>query len=72
MLYIRTDLKTVKDMFKKLYLVLVLGAAMACHAAPAKLIKVDGSNDLKPDTRQEIVLKEVAELLLKYDYKKVI
>ena len=58
-------------MFKKLYFVLVLGAAMACHAAPSKLIKVDGSNDLKPDTRQEIVLKEVAELLLKYDYKKV-
>jgi len=71
MLYVHTDLKTVKDMFKKLYLVLVLGAAMACHASPKKPIKVPGSNDLQPDTRQEIVAKEVAELISKYNYKKV-
>jgi carboxyl-terminal processing protease len=71
MLYIHTDLKTIKDMFKRLYFVLVLGAAMACHAATTKPIKVDGSNDLQPDTRQEIVVKTVADLLGKYDYKKV-
>jgi len=58
-------------MFKKLYFVLVLGAAMACHASPSKPIKVPGSNDLQPDTRQEIVVKEVAELISKYNYKKV-
>jgi carboxyl-terminal processing protease len=71
MLYKNPDLKTVKDMFKKVYLVLVLGAAMACHAAPSKAIKVDGSNDLQPDTRQNIACKEVAELISKYNYKKV-
>jgi carboxyl-terminal processing protease len=71
MLSIHPDLKTIKDMFKKLYFVLVLGAAMACHASPAKPIKVPGSNDLQPDTRQEIVVKEVAELISKYNYKKV-
>lgn len=69
-MYINPDLKTVKDMFKKLYLVLVLGATLACHAAP-KPIKVDGSNDLQPDARQNIVCKEVAELITKYNYKKV-
>jgi carboxyl-terminal processing protease len=71
MLSIHPDLKTIKDMFKKLYFVLVLGAAMACHASPSKPIKVPGSNDLQPDTRQEIVVKEVAELISKYNYKKV-
>lgn len=71
MLYRNPDLKTVKDMFKKVYLVLMLGAAMACHAAPSKPIKVDGSNDLQPDTRQNIACKEVAELISKYNYKKV-
>ena len=71
MLYKNPDLKTVKDMFKKVYLVLVLGAALACHAAPSKPIKVDGSNDLQPDTRQNIACKEVAELISKYNYKKV-
>jgi len=70
MLYKNPDLKTVKDMFKKVYLVLMLGAALACHASP-KAIKVDGSNDLQPDNRQNIVCKEVAELISKYNYKKV-
>lgn len=70
MLYI-PDLKTVKDMFKKVYVFLVLGAALACKAAPAKPIKVVGSNDLQPDVRQQVVTKEVAELITRYNYKKV-
>lgn len=70
MLYI-PDLKTVKDMFKKVYVFLVLGAALACKSAPAKPIKVVGSNDLQPDVRQQVVTKEVAELITRYNYKKV-
>ena len=62
MLYI-PDLKRVKDMLKKVYLFLVLGAALACKAAPAKPLKVVGSNDLQPDVRQQVVTKEVAELI---------
>ncbi|WP_179412125.1 carboxy terminal-processing peptidase [Mucilaginibacter sp. E4BP6] len=58
-------------MFKKLYFVLVLSAAVACHATPSKPIKVDGSNDLQPDARQNLVCKEVASLISKYNYKKV-
>ena len=49
MFYLVPDLKSVKDMFKKFYLLLVVGAALACHAAPSKPIKVAGSNDLQPD-----------------------
>lgn len=70
MLYI-PDLKTVKDMFKKVYVFLVLGAALACKASPAKPIRVVGSNDLQPDVRQQVVTKEVAELITRYNYKKV-
>jgi carboxyl-terminal processing protease len=65
------DLKTVKDMFKRIYLMLVIGVALACHAAPRKPIKVAGSNDLQPDEQQSIVCKTVAELISNYNYKKV-
>jgi carboxyl-terminal processing protease len=71
MFYLKSDLKTVKDMFKKLYLMLVLGAALACHAAPAKHIKVTGSNDIQPDEKQSIVCQTVAKFISTYNYKKV-
>jgi len=58
-------------MLKKLCLVLILGAAVACKASPSKPIRVVGSNDLQPDVRQNIVAKEVAELISRYNYKKV-
>ncbi|WP_259069077.1 carboxy terminal-processing peptidase [Mucilaginibacter sp. X4EP1] len=58
-------------MFKKLYLVLVLGAALACKAAPPKHIKVAGSNDIQPDEKQSIVVKTVAQFISNYNYKKV-
>jgi carboxyl-terminal processing protease len=65
------ELKTVKDMFKRFYLVLVLGAALACHAKPSKFIKVAGSNDIAPDAQESVVCKTVAELISNYNYKKV-
>ena len=58
-------------MLKKLCFVFVLGAAVACKASPSKPIRVVGSNDLQPDVRQNIVAKEVAELISRYNYKKV-
>ncbi|HEY8780911.1 MAG TPA: carboxy terminal-processing peptidase [Mucilaginibacter sp.] len=58
-------------MFKRLYLVLVLGATLACHATPAKPIKVPGSNDIQPDEKQSLVCQTVAQLVSKYNYKKV-
>ena len=59
-------------MFKKLYILLVLGAALACKAAPSHpVIKVAGSNDLQPDAQQTIVCKYIAGLITEYNYKKV-
>jgi len=58
-------------MFKKVYLVLVLGATLACSAKPAKIIKVDGVKNIQPDEQQSIVCKTIATLISKYNYKKV-
>ncbi|MDR6941782.1 carboxy terminal-processing peptidase [Mucilaginibacter pocheonensis] len=58
-------------MFKKVYLVLVLAAALACKASPSKPVKVPGSTDLQPDEQQSVVCKQVASLISNYNYKKV-
>ncbi|WP_074493636.1 carboxy terminal-processing peptidase [Mucilaginibacter polytrichastri] len=58
-------------MFKKLYILLILGTALACKAAPSKPPQTTGPGDLHPDEQQSVVLKEVAELISKYNYKKV-
>lgn len=71
MFYTHPDLTTVKDMFKKVYLVLVLAAALACKASPSKPVKVPGSTDLQPDEQQSVVCKQVASLISNYNYKKV-
>ncbi|MEO6633785.1 MAG: S41 family peptidase, partial [Mucilaginibacter sp.] len=58
-------------MFKKVYLVLVLGATLACSAKPAQIIKVDGVKNIQPDEQQSVVCKTIATLISKYNYKKV-
>jgi len=57
-------------MFKKVYLLVLLAAALACKASPSKPIKVAAS-DLEPDEQQVIVCKKIAELITNYNYKKV-
>ncbi|WDF78256.1 MULTISPECIES: carboxy terminal-processing peptidase [unclassified Mucilaginibacter] len=57
-------------MFKKVYLLVLLAAALACKASPSKPIKVAAS-DLEPDEQQSIVCKKIAELITNYNYKKV-
>jgi carboxyl-terminal processing protease len=70
MFNIKTDLKTIKDMFKKLYIVLILGSALACKAAPHKVIKV-GPNDIQPDAKQAVACKTISQFITGYNYKKV-
>ncbi len=71
MFNIKPDLKTTKDMFKKIYILLILGSALACKAAPSKPVKVAGSNDIQPDEQQAVVCKTVTALISGYNYKKV-
>src|SRR6201996_7682376 len=71
MFYSIPDLKKVKDMFKRFYFVLVLGTALACHAAPPKPVKVVGSNNIEPTVQQSVICKTVADFINKYNYKRV-
>jgi carboxyl-terminal processing protease len=69
-----SELNSVKDMFKKLYLLVVLAAALACNASPTKPAhdkKAGGPSDLQPDEQQSIVCRQVANLVTNYNYKKV-
>lgn len=66
------ELTLVKDMFKRFYFVLAVGAGLACNAATiAPPIKVPGSNNLEPTEQQSMVCKTVAKFITSYNYKKV-
>lgn len=66
------ELTLVKDMFKRFYFVLAVGAGLACNAATiAPPIKVPGSNNLEPTEQQSLVCKTVAKFITSYNYKKV-
>ncbi|MDB5002137.1 MAG: tail-specific protease [Mucilaginibacter sp.] len=64
-------LTLVKDMFKRFYFVLAIGAALACKAAPVRPVDVPGSNNLQPTEQQSMVCKTVAKFISQYNYKKV-
>jgi carboxyl-terminal processing protease len=68
---IKISLKLIKNMFKKLYLMAILGASVACQATPGEPIKVPGSKNLEPDEQQSIVCKEVTGMITNYNYKKI-
>lgn len=58
-------------MLKRIYMVLILGAALSCHAKPAPIIRVPGSPDLQPDEQLSAVCKLVTEMISRSNYKKV-
>ncbi|MGI4021629.1 MAG: carboxy terminal-processing peptidase [Janthinobacterium lividum] len=58
-------------MFKKLYMMAIMGASVACQATPGDPIKVAGSRNLEPDEQQSIVCKEVTGMITNYNYKKI-
>ncbi|RYE28138.1 MAG: tail-specific protease, partial [Sphingobacteriaceae bacterium] len=71
MFCIEINLTLIKNMFKKLYLMAILGASVACQATPGEPIKVAGSRNLEPDEQQAVVCKEVTEMITNYNYKKI-
>ena len=66
-----TDLKSTKEMLKKIFLGLFIASALACQIDPRVTTLVEGSPNLKPDAQQGIVAKNVAKLIETYHYKKV-
>lgn len=65
------ELSKVKDMLKRFYFVLVLGASIACTANASKPVRVDGSNNLQPTEQQSTVLKTVAGIISTANFKMV-
>lgn len=67
-----SDFEKIKTMLKRIFLGLFIAATIACTAAP-RLVDIDvpGSNNLKPDARQQKVAKEIAGLVTSLNYKKI-
>ncbi len=66
------DLKTAKEMLKKIYLALFIVAALSCQADPRVKADVTGSSNLQPDAKQSVVAKEIVNLIENFHYKKVV
>lgn len=64
------DYKSFQEMLKKIFLALFIIAAFACNASPRVVIS-DDPEQLKPNTQQEVILKEVINLFENISYKKV-
>jgi carboxyl-terminal processing protease len=69
---VRLDFNQIKMMLKRVFLGIFIAAAIACSAAPRVAdIDVPGSNNLKPDSRQSEVTKQIADLVTSISYKRV-
>src|SRR6476661_618585 len=64
------DIKSFKEMMKRIFLALFIVAALSCKANPRVDPQVDGYN-LKADPKQEIVAKDLVEFIESFHYKKV-
>ncbi|WP_394332679.1 carboxy terminal-processing peptidase [Pedobacter rhizosphaerae] len=58
-------------MLKRIFLIIFTAAVLACHAAPKPQPLVDGVTNIKPDEQQQLVIKEVVNLIESYNYKKI-
>lgn len=65
------DLKSFKEMLKRLCLAVFIVAALSCKADPRISIIVS-ENDLKPDMQQSVVAKSLVELIENFHYQKVV
>ncbi|WP_394340902.1 carboxy terminal-processing peptidase [Pedobacter yonginense] len=58
-------------MLKRIFFVIFTAAVLACHAAPKPQPIVEGVTNVKPDEQQQLVIKEVVNLIESYNYKKI-
>ncbi|MBC6111778.1 carboxy terminal-processing peptidase [Pedobacter fastidiosus] len=65
------DFKLFKEMLKRIFFVIFTAAVLACHAAPKPQPVVEGITNVKPDEQQQLVIKEVVNLIESYNYKKI-
>ncbi|WP_231460541.1 carboxy terminal-processing peptidase [Pedobacter sp. Leaf132] len=65
------DFKLFKEMLKRIFFVLFTAAVLACQAAPKPQPMVEGVVNVKPDEQQQLVIREVVNLIESYNYKKL-
>ncbi|MGY4383535.1 carboxyl-terminal processing protease [Pedobacter sp. UYP24] len=65
------DFKLVKEMLKRMFLVIFTAAVLACQAAPKPQEMVKGVSNIMPDAKQALVCKEIVTLIENYNYKKM-
>ena len=65
------DFKLFKEMLKNIFFTILTAVVLACHAAPKPQPVVDGVTNIMPDEQQQIVIKEVVNLIESYNYKKI-
>ncbi|MCX2478674.1 carboxy terminal-processing peptidase [Pedobacter sp. MC2016-15] len=58
-------------MLKRILLVTLTAAILACQAAPKSQKLVEGIPNIKPDEQQALVCKEIVALIENYNYKKL-
>ncbi|WP_041537482.1 carboxy terminal-processing peptidase [Pseudopedobacter saltans] len=58
-------------MLKKIFSGVLIALAISCTATPRVNKEVAGSNNLKADPQQGVIVKDISELLTSYTYKKV-
>ena len=56
---------------KGFFLVIFTTSILACHAAPKTQPIVDGLTNVKPDPQQQLVIREVVNLIESYHYKQI-
>lgn len=64
------DIKSFQEMLKKLFLALFVVAAVACSANPRVNLD-EGAGILRPNAKQEVIAKDLVNLLEKAHYKRV-
>lgn len=69
--YFTMDLKSFKEMLKRICLAFFIVAALACKADP-RVTAIVSDNDLKPDIQQSVVAKSLVELIENFHYQKVV
>lgn len=67
----KMDLKSFKEMLKKISLAVLIFAALACKADP-RVSTIVSKNDLSPDMQQSVEAKSLVELIENFHYTKVV
>ncbi|MES2446176.1 MAG: carboxy terminal-processing peptidase [Bacteroidota bacterium] len=65
------ELKTVKEMLRRILMITFTAAALACSASPKPQKMVDGVQNIKPDDQQSLALRQVVGLIENYNYKQI-